>query len=124
MKNVLIVDDEKRIRKIYRKMMGALRLNDLRILEAENAEQATDFLIKERIHMILLDIQMPEIDGQYMSEVIREHNPNIKVVVTSVYPVEEQRRRIPFATDYHDKSENIVQFLDRVIKLLTEEPEK
>src|SRR5262245_23551091 len=104
-KKILIVDDEERIRKIYTRLFQAIGSGIFEVLEAENAERATDYLIREKLDLILLDINMPEIDGARLCEIIKEYNPNLEIVVASVYPVEEQKRIIPFANAYYDKSE-------------------
>jgi len=117
-KKILIIDDEERIRKIYARLFQAIGSGIFEVLEAENAEKATDYLIREKLDLVLLDIKMPDIDGTRMYEIIREYNPNLEVVVASVYPVEEQKRLLPYASAYYDKSEGPIKLLEKVSSTL------
>ena len=60
MYNILICDDEKDIinaLKIY------LSNSDYRMIEAHNGKEAVNIVSNETIHLVLLDIMMPEMDG-------------------------------------------------------------
>ncbi|MDP4143607.1 MAG: response regulator transcription factor [Bacillota bacterium] len=57
---VLIVDDEERIRKL----IGAyLKREGYEVLEAENGAEAMDIFKHEEIHLVVLDVMMPVMDG-------------------------------------------------------------
>lgn len=76
---VLIVDDEKEIRdaiEIY------LKGSDIDVLKAGDGLEALDILEKENIHLIILDIMMPKLDGIRTCLKIRE-NKNIPVIMLS-----------------------------------------
>lgn len=60
MKTCLIVDDSSIIRKVARRMLESL---DFRIVEAENGEQAFATCQRELPDAILLDWNMPKMDG-------------------------------------------------------------
>ena len=69
MYNILICDDEKDIvnaLKIY------LQNPDYRLFEAFNGVEATELVEKEDIHLILMDIMMPQMDGITAMAKIRE----------------------------------------------------
>jgi len=74
---------------------------------ASSAQEATNFLIREYFDLVLLDINMPGVDGKIMYEVIREFDRHMKVIVSSVYPIEEQVQSILGACAYHNKSQGI-----------------
>ncbi|MEB2301720.1 response regulator transcription factor [Lysinibacillus xylanilyticus] len=66
---ILIVDDEKEIRNliaIYLKNEG------YDILEASNGEEGLSLLKKHKVHLIVLDIMMPNVDGIEMCMKVRE----------------------------------------------------
>ncbi|MDM5232493.1 response regulator transcription factor [Lysinibacillus pakistanensis] len=66
---ILIVDDEKEIRNliaIYLKNEG------YHVLEAGDGEQGLTLLRKHKVHLIVLDIMMPKIDGIEMCMKVRE----------------------------------------------------
>jgi DNA-binding NtrC family response regulator len=88
------------------------------VFTASNAIDANDILVKERIHIVLLDINMAEVDGSILFEVMKTFHQHVKVVVSSVYPVDEQRERIKTADAYFDKSHGKGAFLEIISSLL------
>ena len=121
-KNILIIDDEQRIREIYTRLFHAIGSTIFKVFEASNAQEAKEIMIRERLDLILLDIKMPRIDGIQMFEVIKEHNPRMEIVVASVYPIEKQKKLIPFADSYYDKSEGPLKLLEKVTSRLLLQP--
>jgi len=67
-KRILIIDDEERIREIYKRYFNAIGSTIFEIIEVSNAADATEYIIRERVDIIILDIKMPEIDGKEMFE--------------------------------------------------------
>lgn len=66
---ILIVDDEKEIRNliaIYLKNEG------YQVLEACDGEEGLQLLKKQEIHLIVLDLMMPNVDGMEMCMKVRE----------------------------------------------------
>ncbi len=117
-KRVLVIDDEGKIRHLYDKLFKAVGRHVFKIIEAANAEDATEILIRGGIDLVLLDINMPGINGQVMYEVIKEYNPHAKVIIASVYPVVKQRFMVPDAFDYYDKSQGLLHLLEKVSNAL------
>ena len=77
--NVLVVDDEDEIREaieIYLKNEG------IRVLQAVDGIEALELLKEEEIHLILMDIMMPKMDGIKATFKIRE-NENIPIIMLS-----------------------------------------
>ncbi|MCR6514693.1 MAG: response regulator transcription factor [Clostridium sp.] len=77
--NILVVDDEKEIRdaiNIY------LRGENLTVFNASNGYEALEILEEKNIHVIILDIMMPELDGIKTCLKIRESN-NIPIIMLS-----------------------------------------
>ena len=104
MKTIMIVDDEKKIRSIYGKMLCREGFN---ILKAADAEEAHELLINNHVDLILLDINLPEVNGALLFKIIEKFFKNTRVVITSVYPVEQQQTLIAGAVGYYDKSASI-----------------
>ena len=112
----LIVDDEAKVRNLYRRLLTS---ESFTVLEAENGEQAGLVLIQHTdIDLVLLDIRMPVVNGAVLFDLIKLHNPQAKVIVTSVYPLDDQRRVIGAADGYHDKSEGTEILLSRIKNVL------
>jgi len=116
MKTILIVDDEKPIRDIYRKTLMASCSSLFNILEAGNAWDAAQLMITKKVDLILLDIRMQGRGGEKLYDVIRKYDMNIKIIVISVYPIEQQREMIPEAYDYHDKSQGFLILMEKILR--------
>ncbi len=104
MQRILIIDDEQRIGELYSRL---LLEEGLEAKHASTAQEATNLLIREQFDLVLLDINMPEVNGKVMYEVVREYDRNMKVIVSSVYPIEEQVQCVLGAFAYHNKSQGV-----------------
>lgn len=60
MKNILVVDDSKMIRKAIRRILETMQF---RVDEASNGQEALDFCKQKVPSAVLLDIDMPVMDG-------------------------------------------------------------
>lgn len=77
--NVLVVDDDNAIREsieIYLKNEG------IKVIEACDGEEALKVLEKQEIHIIIMDIMMPRMDGIKATFKIRE-SKNIPIIMLS-----------------------------------------
>lgn len=104
MNSILIVEDEDHIRNLFRRL---LHMEGYTVFEAKDAIIARDILWTEKIDLVLLDINMAKVTGDEFYVIVQLFHPGVKVIVTSVYPLEEQKRLIPGAWDYYDKSETL-----------------
>jgi CheY-like chemotaxis protein len=68
--------------------------------------EAKDMLVREHIDILFLDIKMAEVEGDTLFELVRTFHQDVKIVVSSVYPLEEQKERIKGADAYFDKSDS------------------
>ena len=76
--NVLVVDDEGTLRK---SIVKNLEMEDFNVFSSPNAKEALKIVQSQKIHFILSDIRMPEMDGVELLEKIRELNPSIPIIV-------------------------------------------
>ena len=67
-KRILVVEDQEDNRQIIRDM---LTFTDYEITEAESGEQALDAVAKQQPDLILMDIQLPGIDGYEVTRRIK-----------------------------------------------------
>lgn len=118
MKRILVIDDERKIRQIYNNLLTP---EGFEVIEASNAASANEILKEKKIDLILLDIKIPEVDGAVMYEVIQLFHKKVRVIVSSVYPVEDQRQIIIGAIDYHDKSQGTEILITKIKNALKEE---
>lgn len=77
--NILVCDDDK---EIVRAIGIYLKNEGYRVLEAYDGIEALDILRKEEIHLIIMDIMMPRMDGMQATVRIREEK-NIPIIVLS-----------------------------------------
>ena len=70
--NILIVDDILMNRILLKEIV--FELSSL-IIEAENGKQAIDIISKENIDIVLMDIEMPVMNGLETTEYIRTQMP-------------------------------------------------
>ncbi len=80
----LIVDDHDFFRKTLRKYLEELRVLDI-IGEACNGREAVDHVEISLPQLVLMDINMPELDGLNACRIIKETYPDIKVVLYTMH---------------------------------------
>ena len=77
--NILVVDDEKEIADLIEIYLVS---DGYKVYKANNAMTGLEILEQEEIHLVLLDIMMPGMDGLEMCKKIRETN-NIPIIMLS-----------------------------------------
>ena len=118
MKTILVVDDEARMRKIYSEFLTA---EGFRVLEASHVVEADEILIKEPIDLVLLDLRMREINGNILYDVMQLFHKKTRVIVSSVYHLDKQKKIITEAADYYDKSQGIDVLLKKIREVFKDE---
>ena len=90
---VLIVDDEAPARARLRQLLAAHA--DVEIAgEAETGVQAMEFAAQLKPDVLLLDIQLPDIDGFEVAERLAQADDSPAVVLISTRDVSSYRRRL------------------------------
>ena len=115
MKTILIVDDEAKIRSIYDRFLTD---EGFKVIQAPDVCQAYEVLKNQAVDLVLLDIRMPEVDGSELYDIMQLFHREIKVVVTSAYPLVKQQKMIMDASGYYDKSQGIDSLLVKIKKVL------
>ena len=90
---ILLVDDNASNRAIIR---GYLATYNLRLIEAENGQEALDSLKHMHPDVILMDIRMPVMDGYTAAQEIRNSKPEIRdipIIAFTAYAMREQRQK-------------------------------
>ncbi|MBP1994423.1 response regulator transcription factor [Paenibacillus eucommiae] len=83
MYNLLIVDDEHRVREGLRKLIDWGSVGFQVSGDVESAEQALEFIKANKTHVVLTDIIMYEINGIELVGKLNECEPGIKTVILS-----------------------------------------
>lgn len=79
---ILIVEDEPNVRLVFR---TALETNDYRITTAADGETALGWLGQEKFDVVLLDLQMPGMDGMEVLARLRDQGNRTLVIVVSAH---------------------------------------
>jgi len=90
---ILLVDDEGIIVDIGQQMLEALGYN---VILARSGGEALDIYRKKRdiIDIIILDMIMPGVGGGEAYDLLREMNPNVKVLLSSGYSIDGEAAEI------------------------------
>jgi CheY-like chemotaxis protein len=88
---VLLVDDDRDVRELHSLL---LRLSGYVVFEACDGVEALALLRRVRPHVILLDLQMPNMDGRQFLERLRSRpdRADVPVCVVSGQPLDETIR--------------------------------
>jgi two-component system invasion response regulator UvrY len=83
---VLIVDDQPPFRSVARSLVSTIK--GWRVVgEAETGEEAVTVAALEHPDVVLMDINMPGINGLEATRQIVAHDPDVRVVLLSTYAV-------------------------------------
>ena len=103
-KRILVVEDQQDARRIIRDMLAS---TNYEITEAENGEEALVAIAKQRPDLILMDIQLPVMDGYATTRQIRADPAlrSIPIIAVTSYALsgEEQKARAAGCDDYVPK---------------------
>jgi two-component system cell cycle response regulator DivK len=103
-KCILVVEDQEDNRRILRDLLGNAGFE---LIEAQSGEDALSAVMKQRPDLILMDIQLPQMDGYEATGRIKS-NPEMKkvpVIVVTSYALagDEAKARAAGCTAYVSK---------------------
>lgn len=112
MYHILVCDDEKDIVKALKIYLSA---DGYQVFEAYNGRQALEILKKEEIHLVLMDVMMPEMDGIAAMIKIREIS-NVPVILLTAKSEDTDKvlGLTSGADDYVTKPFNTIELQARV----------
>ena len=85
---ILVIDDETAVREAITQV---LHLLDEQVLSAASGEQGIDLFRQhqDEIKIVILDLSMPGLNGLETSKEIRKINPDVTIILSSGYSVED-----------------------------------
>jgi PAS domain S-box-containing protein len=119
-KRILLVEDNEVNRLVA---SYSLKRLEVQIVEAENGEQAIEILKKQKFDLILMDIQMPVMDGMRATKIIRkELNLDTPIIALSAnaFKSEIDACKNIGMNDYITKPYVEKEFVQKVIKQCTQ----
>jgi two-component system KDP operon response regulator KdpE len=111
MKSVLVIDDEQQIRRFLR---AGFELDGFTVHEAENAAEGLKATALEQPDLIILDLDLPDLNGSEVLERIRGWS-NVPIIVLSIEAGQEEKVRLLKlgADDYMVKPFGMAELLAR-----------
>ncbi|MGC9120794.1 MAG: chemotaxis response regulator CheY [Sulfurihydrogenibium sp.] len=91
---ILTVDDMATMRKIIKSLLNQLGYNN--VDEAENGKEALSKLRQQKYDLVLLDWNMPEMDGITLLQEIRK-DPNLKDIPVIMVTAEAKKENVLLA---------------------------
>jgi len=117
---ILFVDDEEILRFIASEF---LEENGYQVLLAEDGKQALEMLAEygNQIHLVMVDLMMPEIGGEEVLKVVKHEYPDIPVIIVSGYSKKrlDQKMHDQNYDGYMEKPYDLKQFIQLVEKSLS-----
>jgi CheY-like chemotaxis protein/HPt (histidine-containing phosphotransfer) domain-containing protein len=90
-RHILLVDDNDFNRDIGRELV---ELTGATVTTAENGEEAVLSCEKFRYDLVLMDIQMPVMDGYTAAHILRERMPELPILALTAHALVEERARV------------------------------
>ncbi len=124
MKKILIVEDNEMNLKLIRTVLKA---KGFLLAEARDGEEALKIAVAERPDIILIDIQIPKVDGLEVTRRIRAMDDlkDIKIIAITAHAMEGDRKKFLVAgcDGYIAKPINTRTFIDEIEAIFNQKSE-
>ncbi len=92
-RNILVIEDNDRSRRLLRIL---LRSRGYNVIEAATGDEAMNCLKEQKPDLILMDIQLPKIDGLGLTREIKSNveTRNIPIIAVTAYSMKGDKERI------------------------------
>jgi CheY-like chemotaxis protein len=113
---ILLVDDDPRMQVLGRKV---LERQGYRVVIAASGDEAAVAAAAERFDLVLMDLEMPRVDGHEALRLVKERQPGLPVVAVTAYAMvgDLERCREEGFDDYLSKPYDIVELRSIVARL-------
>ncbi|MCD6111683.1 MAG: response regulator [Bacteroidales bacterium] len=89
-KTIIIAED---VESNYQYLKAALTKTKINILWAKDGEEAINLFKNNKINMILMDIQMPVLNGLLATKAIKKIDKNVPIVAVTAYAMAGDREK-------------------------------
>jgi PAS domain S-box-containing protein len=118
-RNILIAEDDKFS---FKFLEGFLKQTNVNVLHAENGKLAVDICLENKeIDLVLMDIQMPEMNGYEATNLIKQNRKQLPVIAQTANAIIEEREKCFEAgcDDFVTKPVNIHELYSKIDKYFT-----
>jgi DNA-binding NarL/FixJ family response regulator len=114
-KCILIVDDVPQVRRELHTLLPLLDAIEI-VGEAENGQSAIELAATLQPDVILMDVEMPIMDGLAATRLIKQQRPQCRIVILSIHNDEEIRAkaRSAGADDFVDKGAPLAALMQAI----------
>ena len=109
--HVLVVDDNEAIREMIQQV---LEVEGFRVSTAANGQEALEQIVEQPPAMVLLDLQMPVLDGWQTQARLRQERPELPVVFMTAGNRARVEAEKHHAAGYLAKPFNVTDLIDTV----------
>jgi DNA-binding NtrC family response regulator len=116
---VLLVDDEREFLEI---MTERIQSRGMKVTATDSADKALSILEKESFDAIIMDFQMPEMDGMEALKAIKKKRPELQIILLTGYATVEktvEAMKIG-ATDFLEKPADLEALVKKIKAAKTE----
>lgn len=118
MHRVLVVDDDKVLQNSVKQ---ALEYHQFFVDTADNGKEALNAVVRQKYDLVVMDVNMPEMDGIEALTEIKKHDPSTIVLILTAYSNVSDAVKVvkEGAYNYLEKpisSENLVALIKRALK--------
>jgi DNA-binding NtrC family response regulator len=115
---LMLVDDEERFLQTTSKM---IRKKGVDVLTANSGEACLEMLTKELVHVIVLDVKMPGMDGVETLKQIKQRYPRIEVIMLTGHATADSAVEglKSGATDYLQKPTSVEDLIAKAEQAFT-----
>ena len=116
-KSILVAEDED---SSYLFIEKSLRKTNANLIRAFNGEEAVNILKDNNIDLILMDMQMPVMNGYRATQIVKKINKNIPVIAQTAFAMAEQKEKIfkIGCDDYLAKPLNSNELINTILKYI------
>jgi PAS domain S-box-containing protein len=122
---ILMVDDEEMVLDVGARVLKKLGYT---VLESNSGRQAVALYekLQDNIKLVVLDIVMPDMGGAEVYDRLKEINPDVKVLLSSGYSIDDQAREIleRGCDDFIQKPFSLTAMSDKITGILSKKEKK
>ena len=117
--HILLVDDQKEVTRVLRSGLESLK-HEFRITDVPSGEEAFLEITPGSVDLLVSDVRLPGISGLELMRRVKEHNPDLKVILVSGVTEEKIRQEVAQAgaDAFFFKPVELADFLDAVERVL------